>query len=101
MTPRFDSLNNLAQRARQGDDHARQSLRQELEQRLVPLIRCALRTGAGLPALVKWVRSRVADLADSESLDPRQAAARFARLFCANLEQGLPAFTAHDTIRGP
>lgn len=100
MGPVQDSLTVLATRVRQGDASARQSLRQELEERLVPLIRCALRRGTGLPSLVDWVRGRMADLADSaEPLDPRQAAPRFARLLCAGLVRDLPR-SSQETVLG-
>lgn len=98
-----DMLFTLANRVRQGDNQARQPLRQELEERLVPLIRCALRTGAGIPALVEWVRARAADLKEgSESLDPRHVAPRFARMLCAGLVRDTPVVAAmgQDTIRG-
>ena len=96
-----DLLLKLARRVQQGDLQARQPLRQELEERLVPLIRCAMRSGSGLPALVKWVRGRIADLtpAGAEPLDPRQAAPCFARLLCAGLVRDLPVRSAMDTIR--
>ena len=96
-----DSLMSLARRIQQGDSQAQQPLRQELEARLVPLIRCAMRSGSGLPALVKWVRGQLADLApaDSQPLDPRQVAPRFARLLCAGLVRDLPLRSNMDTIR--
>jgi hypothetical protein len=58
------------------------SLRAELEERLTPLIRCVLRTGAGVPALVRWVQRTLPQL---PAADAEQTAPRMARLLCAEL----------------
>lgn len=100
MDPVDVSLTALADRVRVGDADARQSLRQELETRLLPLVRCALRRGSGLPAVVSWVRGRFEDLGDdSWHEDPGQAAPRIARLLCARLVGGLSRPTAAETAR--
>jgi len=57
-------------------------MRAELEERLTPLIRCVLRTGAGVPALVQWVRRTLPHL---PSASVEQTAPRMARLLCAEL----------------
>jgi hypothetical protein len=101
MMPLHNSLVALADRARWGDSRDRATFSQELESRLVPLIRVAMRTGSGLPALVSWVRERVAELINAgERPDPSQAAPRFARLLCSGLIDGLPARPGQETLRG-
>jgi hypothetical protein len=91
-----DSLQTLAARARQGDAAARQEFSRELEAGLVPLVRCALRRGTGLPALVSWVRKNADRLPAAEPLDTAQAAPRIARLLCAGLVQ---QFEARGPVR--
>jgi hypothetical protein len=57
-------------------------VRAAVEERLTPLIRCVLRTGAGVPELVQWVRRTLPQLpsGNAESTAPRMA-----RLLCAEL----------------
>jgi hypothetical protein len=96
-----NTLESLADRASQGDSTALHSLREELESDLVPLVRCALRRGAGLPALVNWVRGRFADLADTpEPLDERQAAPVIARMLCAGVMKNLSESNHKETVCG-
>src|SRR5438045_4092375 len=89
LTPeRSDVMNNwdhslqaLSAEMRRGPA-ARPAARAEMEERLTPLIRCVLRTGAGVPALVRWVRRTLPHL---PSAGPEQTAPRMARLLCAEL----------------
>jgi hypothetical protein len=76
------SLQDLSARMRRGQTSAQPTVRAEFEQRLTPLIRCVLRTGAGVPALVRWVRRTLPHLPPAE---PEQTAPRMARLLCAEL----------------
>jgi hypothetical protein len=81
-----NSLNTLAVQARRGDPAARQQFCDELEAGLVPLVRCALRRGTGLPALVRWVQGNFAALADGPAPpDLAQVAPRIAHLLSARL----------------
>jgi hypothetical protein len=72
-----------------------QRFHEALEASLAPLIRCALRDGAGLPQLVRWVRTalpRVTAAADrGRPVDPDRAAPPLARMLCAALLRGRPA----------
>ena len=51
-----DVLKNLAAGVRSGDPTAPRRFQEALEANLVPLIRCAIRTGRGVPRLVQWVQ---------------------------------------------
>jgi hypothetical protein len=96
-----DSLDTLADRARGGDHAAGRFLREELEVDLVRLVRCALRRGTGLPAVVRWARGQFADLADAPGrLDERQAAPVLARLLCHGVVNNLTAGGAQQTVCG-
>ncbi len=75
------SLQDLTARVRRGQA-VPPAARTELEERLTPLIRCVLRTGAGVPELVRWVRRTLPNLPPAE---PEQTAPRMARLLCAEL----------------
>jgi hypothetical protein len=56
--------------------------RESLEARLLPLVRRALRSRTGLPALVGWVHRNVAVLQDGPQPDPDRIARRLSRLLC-------------------
>jgi hypothetical protein len=79
-------LRSLAAQARRGNAEARAALQHELEDNLEPLVRCALRRGAGLPAVVQWVQKNAAALG---TVDLSQAAPRIARLLSAGLIEEL------------
>jgi hypothetical protein len=88
------SFQTLAVRMRQAPAAVPTGMRAQLEERLTPLIRCVLRTGAGVPALVQWVQRTLPHL---PSADAEQTAPRMARMLCAELfRQGKPA----DTVLG-
>jgi hypothetical protein len=79
------------------------SVRAAVEERLTPLIRCVLRTGAGVPELVQWVRRTLPQLPSGNA---DLTAPRMARLLCAELfRQGRPLDTvlgrlSADTVAG-
>jgi hypothetical protein len=54
-----DSLRILAERLGWSWAEGPERLRDRLESSLVPLIRCAIRTGTGLRPLVQWVRGQL------------------------------------------
>jgi hypothetical protein len=66
-----------------------------LEELLVPLVRCALRTGRGHPRLLGWVRRTLPAVPGPHQaglpVDPDVTAAPLARLLCRTLLQHLPA----------
>ena len=69
-------------------------MRDEMEKRLTPLIKCVLRTGGGMPELVRWVRNTLPQL---PAASHEQTAPRMARLLCAELlSQNKPT----DTVVG-
>jgi hypothetical protein len=91
-------LRSLAERWRLGGPDARPRLEAELERTLVPMVRCALRSGAGLSPLVGWVRQRVERLPSGED----RSAPRLARLLCGELlRRHQPAAGTFETIIGP
>jgi hypothetical protein len=79
-----EDLRKLAVRMRCGDPDNPRALRETLEAGLLPLIRCAIRSGTGLPALVSWVRSNLAAEPGGRA-DPARAAPFMARRLCAAL----------------
>jgi hypothetical protein len=94
-----DSLRQLAARLRDGDLLDPDHFEHELARRLLPLIRCAIRSGAGQPRLVRWVRRHLPPHGDLE------AAPGMARLLSARLVQqfqaGAPSQRlALDTVCG-
>jgi hypothetical protein len=105
MNPFEDNLWTLADRMREGDATARHRLREQLEASLVPMIRCALRTGRGVPAVVQWVRRNLSRLAAAhepgqQSPDPERTAPALARLLCATLLEKHRPRPAFDTVVG-
>jgi hypothetical protein len=79
-----------------------QRVREALEAGLTPLVRRALRYGAGMPQLVDWVRAnlrRVEAGADrTRPVDPDRAAPTLARLLCATLLRGRPGAAAETVV---
>jgi hypothetical protein len=110
MTPPNDLFGNLAARVESGDAAAQPRLRAELESSLVPMIRCVLRRGTGLPQLVSWVqknlsRARPAVHGEDTPMDPDRAAPLMARLLSATLMRQLQSRTlsnraAWETVVG-
>lgn len=76
-----NSLQALAVQVRRGQG-ASPGAQTDLAERLTPLIKCVLRTGAGVPELVQWVRRTLPQLPTAPA---DQTAARMARLLCAEL----------------
>ncbi len=96
-------LRNLAAQVQHGNATAHHALQAELEESLAPLVRCALRRGTGLPAVVKWVQKSAAGLASSDALDLTRAVPRIARLLSAGLMEELRGHgcrPVHATVRG-
>jgi hypothetical protein len=83
--------------------------REVLEASLLPLIRCALRTGRGLPPLVRWLKAQLPSPASphrpGQPLGPEWAAPSMARLLCATLLERLqgpapPGQQVLETVAG-
>jgi hypothetical protein len=99
-----EDLRNLAARMHCGDTNNPQRVRETLEASLVPLIRCAIRSGTGVPALVTWVRRHLPEPSGS-SADAARAAPSLARLLCSTLlgqaSPEPPRQALCDTVVGP
>ncbi len=94
----LESLHTLAERMRRGSPEARQRLRHELEDSLVPLIRSAIRGGIGMPQLVSWVRRHLP--AAPAGTSPESVAPSLAHLLCDTLlRQYQPRPTADIAAR--
>jgi hypothetical protein len=74
-----------------------------LEVRLLPLVRRALRTRIGLPALVGWVQRSAATLDNGLPSDFDRTAQGLTRLLCDVLQRqpSFPGNHATDTVFGP
>jgi hypothetical protein len=91
------------------DDHPRTPAayrrrdREIMEERLLPLVRRALRSRIGLPALVGWVHRSAAALDGGSQRDADHTARGLTRLLCDLLL--LPETPANprapETVRGP
>jgi hypothetical protein len=66
MTVANNALQHLALWMGQPGHDSSPSARSSLEEALLPAVRCAVRTGVGAPALVRWVRGALRDLRPSE-----------------------------------
>jgi hypothetical protein len=90
------------------DDHPRPSAlnrlrdRAMMEERLLPLVRRALRSRIGLPALVDWVHRSAAALEGESQRDADRTARGLTRLLCdLLLHPDSPANPrAAETVRG-
>ena len=98
-----DALRALASRMK-CDPAAPDRFRADLERSLVPMIRCAIRSGTGLPPLVRWVQHHLPEQAQGSHrpADLEWAAPSMARLLCDRLlEQMRPAVVAaRETVVG-
>lgn len=82
-------------------------LRETLEASLLPLVRRALRSGAGMPQLVQWVQATLPHVDCGQDrthpADPERAAPSLARLLCATLlhpESARRSALAVETVLG-
>jgi hypothetical protein len=82
-----DALCALAQGIRTGNAKELAHRRAALEADLEPMVRCALRTGTGLPGLVSWVRGALPSVTGGNVGGPaaERAAPVLARLLCRAL----------------
>ncbi len=100
MHPGNSSLVDLAQRVRRTlpkDNPER--LREVLEASLLPMIRCALRSGLGHPHVVDWVRHQKASNPHL-SPDPIRAAPPIARALCERILERLDPLPSRETVVG-
>jgi hypothetical protein len=101
--PFTDALRDLA-RQMYGPSGPDVPPREQLEAMLVPMIRCALRSGRGAPPLVQWVRRNLPAVAamspTGRGSDPEWVAPTMARLLSGRLlGRSRPDFTpAAETV---
>jgi hypothetical protein len=104
MTTSNDALRVLASRLGGDLSQGPQRFRENLEAGLVPLIRCALRTGLGAPPLVQWVRRQRANGAGDRPAaslnDPDATAPIMARQLCAALMRQVSPRPSLETVVG-
>jgi hypothetical protein len=81
---RPDCLESLAGMSQQRGGEALELAQSQLEERLRPIVRLALRKGEGIPEVVGWVRRAQANLVDNISR-PDQGAAEIARMLSVTL----------------
>ena len=82
--------------------------REKMEATLLTPIRCALRTGTGLPPLVQWVKQNLTSVCPAASagwpVDVEWTAPRLARLLCTQMleyDQREPVLAgARETVVG-
>jgi hypothetical protein len=91
-----EALRALAVRLGRSYPDNPQRFQEALEASLLPMIRCALRNGTGLPAVVRWVERNRPD-------NPSGAAPVMARRLCATLVQQWqahagPSYAARETV---
>ena len=99
-----DALRALASRMK-CDPSAPDRFRETLERSLVPLIRCAIRSGTGAPPLVQWVQRHLPEQdgrGPHRPADMEGAAPSMARLLCDRLlaQMTPPAQAARETVVG-
>jgi hypothetical protein len=100
MQPENNSLLDLARHVRRRlREDTPQQFREALEASLLPMIRCALRSGIGHPHVVNWVR-RQAEGNPHLSPDPARAAPPMARALCERLLARLDPLPSRETVMG-
>jgi hypothetical protein len=100
MHPGNSSLLDLAQKVRRTlAEDTPQRFREALEASLLPMIRCALRSGIGHPHVVSWVRHQ-AESNPTLPPDPVRAAPPIARVLCERLLERLDPLPSRETILG-
>jgi len=77
-----------------------QHLREKLEATLVPMIRCALKTGLGQPTLVRWVRDQLPLMNPDQQTDPARVAGPLACRLAERLMARLDPLPQRETVRG-
>lgn len=106
MTSSHDALQTFADRMCGGATPTHR-IRETLEASLIPLVRRALRSGAGMPQLVQWVQTTLPQVQAGQDrtrpVDPDRAAPPLARLLCATLlrqQPARPAAVGLETVVG-
>jgi hypothetical protein len=108
MTSHEEALDILARQLHCPEDLPAEERQAEMERALLPLIRCALRSGRGVPRLVRWVRHNRPfpgqDAGEEQSLSLDRVASALSHKLCSLLlEQiedrlGLAASTRETVV---
>jgi hypothetical protein len=77
-----------------------QNLREKMEATLLPMVRCALKTGLGQPPLVRWVTYHKALLTADQQNDPAHLARSLARELSEHLMARLAPLPQRETVLG-
>ena len=80
-----------------------QALLRSMETYLLPLVRCALRSGTGQPVLVDWVKNQLPLFAPEAGprSDTSGYAAPMARVLCERILERLDPRPQRETVLGP
>jgi hypothetical protein len=73
MTVATNAMQHLALWIHHPGHDSSPPVRSSLEEALLPAVRCAVRTGVGAPALVRWVRGALRDLRPVGGTEDRAA----------------------------
>jgi hypothetical protein len=93
---RNEALSLLAGQMHCPTDLPPEQLRATLERTFQRLIRCALRSGAGMPRLVKWARQRLQSQGGGQdALSADEAAPSLARQLCGLLLEQMEREPVH------
>lgn len=77
-----------------------QHLREKMEATLLPMIRCALKSGLGQPTLVRWVRDHAGPQHAVGANDRLRLAAPLAAELCEHLMARLVPTAERETVLG-
>jgi hypothetical protein len=94
-----DGLMNLARHMQRTLPPEPEAWQEALEESLLPMVRCALRKGIGLPTLVRWVRHEVEANPDAAA-DPARAAVPMARELSQALLERINPLSGRETVVG-
>jgi hypothetical protein len=98
MNPDHDLI-ELARQMGDGLPANSQRFRELVEATLLPMIRCALRSGIGNPALVRWVRHQAPREADPRAT-PGATAHRLARVLFDRMLRASDPLASRETVLG-
>lgn len=108
MTSHEEALDILARQLHCPEDLPAEERQAEMERTLLPLVRCALRSGRGVPRLVRWVRQNrpfaAADAGAAQGLSLDRVASALSHKLCLLLVEqiedrlGLAASTRETVV---
>jgi hypothetical protein len=84
MTSAYEHLSDLASRVQRGDSQAWATLQQELHPGLLPIVRRALRAGAGSPAVARFLTRALSAVLHEDGTQIEEILARMLSLGLAS-----------------